>query len=332
MIRDVKKDKLWGRVGISRGSTNSHNNAPKIHQTLILKIDSFIPEEIAMKQLTPSDIKEFLENAPLYVWQEFEKPVSWRESEEPVILTHLVSPWVREIDAFCEKCGQPRPFQDLTSRGVALAPAPVALAPAPVLQTGTSCVGLTCVSCKESKREYHVELVVDIETIRIQKYGELPKKQLERNPVLQRFLEDDLENYEKAVVCLSHEYGVAAFAYFRRIVENNINKLLDLVQEDTQSSSANTEVASALVELKKDPPMSKKIKIANYALPEHLNPDGLNPLGRLYQVLSEGVHNFSEEECLNKAKITSECLVYLVSELASRKKHRTQFKSVIEGL
>lgn len=78
--------------------------------------------------------------------------------------------------------------------------------------------------------------------------------------------------------------------------------------------------------------MSKRIEIANRALPEHLNPDGLNPLGRLYQVLSEAVHNFSEEECLNKAKITSECLAYLVSELASRKKHRDQFKSMIGGL
>ena len=267
-----------------------------------------------MKQLTDSDIKEFLENIPLYVWREFEKPAN------------LISLRISEIDAFCEKCEQSRPFQDLRPRGGG---------PGTTIQylkTGTSHLEFTCVSCKKSKRKYHVEQIIDGETIRLQKYGELPKKQLERNPVLQRFLKDDLENYEKAVICLSHEYGVAAFAYFRRIVENNIDKLLDLVQEDAQSSSANTEANSELVELKKNPPMSKKIEFANRALPEHLNPDGLNPLGRLYQVLSEAVHNFSEEECLNKAKITSECLAYLVSELASRKKHRDQFKSMIGGL
>ena len=78
--------------------------------------------------------------------------------------------------------------------------------------------------------------------------------------------------------------------------------------------------------------MIEKIKIANRALPVYLNPDGLNPLSRLYQVLSEGVHNFSEEECLSKAKATSECLAYLVSELASRKKNRTRFKSTVGGL
>ena len=270
-----------------------------------------------MKQLTDSDIKEFLENVPLYVWREFEKSANLRSLQ------------ISEIDAFCEECKQSRPFQDLGPKGGGTG---MQVVPDRDLQTGTSYLEFTCVSCRKSRREYHVEQIVDGETIRLQKYGELPQKQLERNPVLQRFLKDDLENYKKAVVCLSNGYGVAAFAYFRRVVENNINKLLDLVQEDAQSSSANTEVTSALAELKKDSPMKNKIKIANHALPEHLNPDGLNPLGRLYQVLSEAVHNFSEEECLNKAKITSECLAYLVSELASRKKHRDQFKSMLGGL
>lgn len=268
-----------------------------------------------MKQLTDSNIKEFLENDPLYVRQEFEKPAN------------LIDLRISEIDAFCEKCEQSRPFQDF--RATSAGPAPGATIQ--YLETGTSHLEFTCVSCRKSRREYHVEQIVDGETIRLQKYGELPKKRLERNPVLQRFLKDDLENYENAIICLSNGYGVAAFAYFRRVVENNINKLLDLVLEDAQSSSANTGLTE-LAKLRKNSTISDKIKIANHALPEHLNPSGQNPLGRLYKILSEGVHEFSEEECLNKAKATSECLAYLVSELTSRKKHRDRFKSMIGGL
>ena len=78
--------------------------------------------------------------------------------------------------------------------------------------------------------------------------------------------------------------------------------------------------------------MSEKIKVANYALPDHLKPDGLNPLGRLYQALSEGVHSLSDQECLERAKVTSECLAFLVSELASRKEHRLRFKSIVGRL
>ena len=78
--------------------------------------------------------------------------------------------------------------------------------------------------------------------------------------------------------------------------------------------------------------MSEKIKVANLALPSYLKPDGLNPLGRLYQVLSEGIHSLSESECLAKAKATSECLTFLVSELASRQEHRASFKSIVGEL
>lgn len=268
-----------------------------------------------MKQLSDSDIKEFLENVPLYVWKEFRKPQINR-----------VSLWINEIDAFCENCKQLRPFQDLRSRGGGVGMT------TQYLKTGASYFEFTCVSCRKSKREYHVEQIVNEETIRLQKYGERPRKSLARDPVLQRFLKDDLDNYEKAVVCLSNGYSVAAFAYFRRVVENNINGRLDLIQEDAKSSGVDTQVTAALAELRGNPPMNKKIEIANHALPKHLNPDGLNPLQRLYQVLSEGVHTFSEEQCLSKARETSKCLAYLVSELASRKEHRTSFKSTVGRL
>jgi hypothetical protein len=268
-----------------------------------------------MKELTDADIKAFLETAPLYSWREFKKPFANRSSL-----------WISEIDAYCDVCEQLRPFQDLRSRGGGTGMAFNAL------KSGTSYFTFSCVSCRKAHREYLVEQVLDDENIRIQKYGELPRSKLVRNRVLQKFLKDDLDNYEKAIVCLSHEYGVAAFAYFRRIVENNINALLDLVQEDAQSSSSDKAILDALGDLRKDAPMSEKIKIANLALPTHLKPDGLNPLGRLYQVLSEGVHSLHDAECLQKAKETSDCLAFLVSELASRAEHRARFKNLVGKL
>lgn len=268
-----------------------------------------------MKELTDEDIKAFLETAPLYSWREFKKPFANRSSL-----------WISEIDAYCDICEQPRPFQDLRPRGGGAGMAVHAL------KSGTSYFTFSCVSCRKAHREYLVEQVLDDENIRIQKYGELPRSKLVRNRVLQKFLKDDLDNYEKAIVCLSHEYGVAAFAYFRRVVENNINSLLDLVQEDAQSSGSDKSILDALADLRKDTPMSEKIKIANLALPNYLKPDGLNPLGRLYQVLSEGVHSLPEAECLQKATATSECLAFLVSELASRADHRARFKSLVSKL
>lgn len=273
----------------------------------------------APKELSDADIKAFLETAPLYTWREFKKP--------KVNRANLL---IKEIDAFCETCSQPRPFQDLRSSGGGAGLPSQALKTG--MKTGKTYFEFTCVSCREAHREYLVEQILNDEYIRLQKYGERPRRTLGRDRVLQKFLKDDLDNYEKAIVCISHEYGVAAFAYFRRVVENNINKLLDLVQEDAQSSSAAADTMKAIGELRNDTPMTEKIKIANRALPSHLKPDGLNPLGRLYQVLSEGVHSLSDPECLEKAKATSECLAFLVSELASRKEHRARFKSMVGRL
>ena len=275
-----------------------------------------------MKLLFDHEIKTFLENVPLYVSREYDlSGVNRRDIR------------IREIDAFCEICGLLRPFHTTKSIGGGAGySTDITDILCPSLKDETICLEFQCVSCKRSKREYHVEQIVSEKTVKLQKYGELPRRRIARTQVLQKFLKDDLDNYEKAAVCLSTGYGIAAFAYFRKIVENNISKLLDLVQEDAESSIASTEITAALGELRKNSPMNKKIPIANKALPKYLKPDGLNPLGRLYKVLSEGVHDLSEEECLDKAKATSDCLEYLVSELASRKKHRTRFKSMVGGI
>lgn len=269
-----------------------------------------------LKELTDTDIKDFLEASALYTWRKFRYKETIRTSLK-----------IREIDAYCDVCEQRRPFQDLRGGSSGSGGGMI-----PPLRSGTSYFNFSCVSCRKSHREYYVEHIIEDESIRFQKFGELPRAKLVRNRVLQKFLKDDLENYEKGTICLSHEYGVAAFAYFRRVVENNVNKLLELVEQDAQSSGGDQSMVDAINELRKNTPMSEKIKIANRALPLYLQPDGLNPLGRLYQLLSEGVHSLSDEECLAKAKAASECLTFLISELASRKEHRMQFKSLIGSL
>ena len=268
-----------------------------------------------MEKLSDLKIKEFLESAPLYSWVEFEKPAVNRSSL-----------WINEIDSFCVTCRQARPFQDMRSRGSGAGMAVRALS------TGTSYFEFSCASCRGNKHEYLVEQIVTEKSIKIQKYGELPRKQLDRDPLLQKFFSHDSDCYEKAIVCVANGYGIAAFAYMRRIIEGNIHELLGMIQEDIECTESDSPVLAKLAELKTESPMSEKIRIANTALPEYLSPSGLNPLGRLYQVLSEGVHSYSDEQCLERAKAVQACIKYLISELASRKKNRESFKGLVGSL
>lgn len=267
------------------------------------------------EELTDTHIKQFLETYPLYTWATYAKPRVNRSS--------LL---INQVDAFCESCGQSRPFQDMRSRGGG------AGLTVEALKTGETIFQFSCVSCRKRQMKYCVEQVVSESEIKLQKFGQLPRQPLPRDNALQKFFLDDADLYEKAVISLANGYGIGAFAYFRRILENNIHNLLELVHKDVSETGREEEVLEALAELRKDSTMSERIKIANHALPPYLKPAGTNPLGRLYQVLSDGVHSLSDEECLRKAEAIQECLRFLVSELRSRRKHREKFKGTVSGL
>ena len=266
-----------------------------------------------MQTLEESYFKEFLEDVQLYVWREFKKPIM------------IEGIWIKEVDGFCNKCRTTKPFQPLNPSG---GPRGVQIP----MATWVYLLEFTCVSCGIDTLRYNIEQIDTGTTLRIQKFGQLPKMKLAANRDLSTFLKDDLGNYEKALACLSHEFGVGAFAYFRRIVEKNIIRLVDLLQEDIRISGVETEVTAELAKLRKRSPMKHKIEIANRALPDYLKPHGKNPLGRLYSVLSEGIHNLSEEACLAKANAISNCLEYLVSELASRNQLRAQFNRTVDDI
>lgn len=267
-----------------------------------------------MKTITDTEIKEFLETVPLYTWIEYEKATPHNDCME-----------ITEIDSFCDTCGCTRPFQSYLSRERHTGS----------LHThsnGVASLDFVCVSCQKEMRYFHLEKIVKGKTIKLQKYGELPRKKLARDSELQTFFSDDSEYYEKAVVCISNGYGIAAFAYYRRIIENNIHALLKLLKENLADVPKSEEILVALTKLEDKSSMSEKIKVANNALPDFLKPDGINPLGALYRILSEGVHSLTDLECLHRAEQIDGCIKFLINELSSRKKNLTNFKGLINDL
>lgn len=123
-----------------------------------------------MEELDDLKIKEFLESTSLYSWKSFKRPQMNRSSLR-----------INEIDSFCDNCEQLRPFQNLKPYGGGAGKAFKALT------SGTSYFEFTCVSCRKQRHEYLVEQIVTESEIKLQKYGELPRKKLDRDKVLQKF-------------------------------------------------------------------------------------------------------------------------------------------------
>lgn len=259
-------------------------------------------------------LKDFLENRPLY--NELVIPKIFNQHNTTSVV-------LREIEYLCPNCGSVKPLHNDHKELL-------------IYQLHVSdkflmtFVGFTCVSCQKYSKSFLINFEKqETNLLKVTKIGEYPQKELPKSKVLSKFFKDDKQEYNKAVICLANGYGVAAFAYMRRIVENNINSLLDLIQEDMDKESS---LALSLAELKKTSPMSDKIRIANNALPDYLKPDGFNPLGQIYGLLSDGVHSLTDNECLEKAENLQACIEYLISELAAHKQNKEDFKKRLASL
>lgn len=257
-------------------------------------------------------LKDFYESKPLY------SPISL--PRKMGVLTRFV---LKEIQGDCPVCKVSKPFQVRGNWNC-----DINLNPEEIESDHR--IRFECITCGIADISFWVKSKqVEDEVLQLTKIGQYPQKELPKSKALSKFFKQDKAEYNKAVVCLANGYGVAAFAYMRRIVENNIVGILDLIQDGVDSESP---LAKSIAELKTTSPMSDRIRIANNVLPDYLKPDGFNPLGQIYGLLSDGVHSLSDEECLNKATDLQVCLEFLISELAAHKQNREDFKNRLTAL
>ena len=198
-----------------------------------------------------------------------------------------------------------------------------------------------CSACRNSVRLFFIhfgteEITVKDEegkdvkktAITLTKVGQNPSWNIDMDKELEKMLGEHSEYYKRGLICESQGYGIGAYAYFRRIAEDIIDELLksilDLVKE-----SEKEKYKEKLGEVKKEKNAENKISLVKDLLPESLKVDGMNPLKRLYGVLSQGIHNETDEECMDKAEAIRGILVFLVNQVIRTKSDK---KSFTEGM
>lgn len=171
----------------------------------------------------------------------------------------------------------------------------------------------------------------DFPSVFLRKIGQLPA--FERSPekiVLNYLLDEDRENYKKALSNLSVSFGIGAFAYFRRIIENEIKRFIADISELIVEHSDKIKTAWSDYEINHQ--MSALIDKINPYLPSSLKELGDNPLRLLYDQLSGGIHEFSEIECLEKAKNIDVLLRYVIKKVNSEKYELKEVRSAMKDL
>lgn len=186
-----------------------------------------------------------------------------------------------------------------------------------------------CVHCQKYERVFYVK--VDENKVWLMKVGQYPAWEIKGDANIEKLLGEHSGYYRKGLVCESQGYGIGAFGYYRRIVEEIIDRLLDEISE-LLSEEELTHYQDALVKTKETIVTQEKIDLVKDLLPPILRPEGMNPLSALHSALSEGLHAGTDEECLEYAETCREILAFLVNQVAASKAAAKGFTSSMRKL
>jgi hypothetical protein len=164
------------------------------------------------------------------------------------------------------------------------------------------------------------------------KFGEDPAYGPPTPARLIKIIGEDRDIFLKGRRCENQGLGIGAFAYYRRVIENQKNRIIDQIIEVSRRVSA-TENAIALLEAaKEETQFSRAIESVKDVLPQSLLISGHNPLTLLHSALSEGLHAHSDEQCLGLAQSIRIVLAELSERIGQALKDETELKTAVSRL
>jgi hypothetical protein len=126
--------------------------------------------------------------------------------------------------------------------------------------------------------------------------------------------------------CRNNGFGLGAVVYIRRIVEDKTNELIEVAAKFAESYSVDTQTVGAMrAATTERTTYDEKLRLAGAVLPEAVKVEGVNPLYALYDLVSQGIHGMTEDECLEVADETTEVFQYIFTKLRAEVEERRGF-------
>jgi len=165
-----------------------------------------------------------------------------------------------------------------------------------------------CVKCQTFVKSYAIRFLGDATTLATSKFadvsklGEWPAFSFDTPARVLRLFELDREIYLKGRRAELEGLGVGAFTYYRRIVEDHKNRLLEEIIRVAERTSTSGEIVAQLRAAQAEISFSKAMDRVKDAIPQSLFINGQNPLALLHRALSRDIHRASDDKCLEIAR------------------------------
>jgi hypothetical protein len=165
----------------------------------------------------------------------------------------------------------------------------------------------------------------------IKKTGASPQIKVLPNKIISKYFKKETSGwYFKGINALNENYGIGAFAYFRRIIEFELINIINDIK--SLPDSHKVEIQKLLDKHNENPKVSTIYDNIFKHLPNSLKILGDNPIKILYNQTSEGLHSLGEKECLEKAEKILKLLDFVIIKINEEKSEIKQLRETIKGL
>lgn len=195
-------------------------------------------------------------------------------------------------------------------------------------------VTVFCRNCRETYKTFAVEIDWDRakDALYATKYGELPEF---GPPVPARVISligPNRELFLRGRRAENHGLGIGAFAYYRRVVENQKSRLITEIGKVAVRLKAEPHIVASFERAAKETQFTRAIEEIKDSIPSVLLIEQCNPLALLHSALSEGLHELSEEECLALAQHIRVVLTELAERISSALKDEAELTAAVKRL
>ncbi len=164
------------------------------------------------------------------------------------------------------------------------------------------------------------------------KYGELPTFGDPLPPRIWTLVGDDKELFLQGRRSELRGLGIGALTYYRRVVENQWERIVGEIVKVAQRVGAKPETITQLNSVAKHTQFARAVDAVKPAVPEVLLIGDANPLTLLHSALSDAIHDRSDKECLELAKDIRTVLVDLADRIAQALKDEAELKGAVSRL
>jgi hypothetical protein len=191
-----------------------------------------------------------------------------------------------------------------------------------------------CRNCKQSNLTVFLLVAIKPDSGELTKVGQHPALWREADPlVVSSWDKDDVILYRKALTFRNANEGIAALPYLRRIIENHIRDVLDLIEDANARTPISGFSEATLQQARTSHSFSDKLDFAKSYLPSGLVPQGQqNPIGVLYELLSDGLHQRSEDQCVDIFDRCKAAFEYVIRKLTEAKRDDAEYAKALRTL